>query len=457
MTYKNSKWMTEDSIADVDLFIAQHPEITSIDLILFDINGIERGKRIPVSMLEKVVRHGVCMPASVFALDINGETVEETGLGFAQGDSDRVCRIVDGTLTVIPWKPGVAQAIITMLDQNQVDGFFSDPRQVLNKQLIEMANKNYFPCVAVEFEFYLQDLELDADGKPQPPLMPNSQQRMEKTQVYSLEELDEFREFIDEIIAACELQNIPAANITAEYAPGQFEVNLNHNLDVVQACDQAMAMKRVVREVAKKHGFKANFMAKPYREYSGSGCHVHISVFDENGMNVFNHTPEILNYSIAGILQYMPDTMAIIAPNANSYRRFQPNMFVSLWPNWGWDNRTVALRVPADTGQNRRLEHRISGADCNPYLVIAAILATMQEGIEQHMVPSEPISGNAYELEGSNFLPQSWLHAIDKFQSSDVLYQRLSAEFCNVYQQNKRSEQQSFFSQVSSLDYEWYL
>ncbi|SDG76975.1 glutamate--putrescine ligase [Vibrio xiamenensis] len=457
MSQGRRKWMTQEDIPQAIAFAEQYPDVHSVDLILFDMNGMERGKRIPINMLPKVVENGLYMPASIFALDITGETVEETGLGFELGDGDRICRIVTNTLSLVPWKEGVAQAVLTMLDQDQTQGFFADPRHALRRQLNGLAEQELYPCVAVEFEFYLQDSELDSEGNPQPPLMPLSGKRMTQTQVYSLDELDEFRGFIDEVISVCETQNIPASNILAEYAPGQFEVNLHHNLDVMQACDQAMLMKRVVRAIAKKHGFEANFMAKPYSDYAGNGCHIHVSMQDRFGDNVFCQHEQMLKHAIGGVLAYMPETMAIIAPNANSYRRFQPNMFVSLWPNWGWDNRTVALRIPSGEAADTRLEHRLPGADCNPYLVVATILATIKEGLDNHIEPPLAVEGNAYELEGENFLPISWPQALERFEHSDVLKKRLTPEFCHVYHQSKHSEQVNFFSQVSPLEYQWYL
>ncbi|CAH0529827.1 glutamine synthetase family protein [Vibrio hippocampi] len=456
MSAERKPWVTSADLNQAYDFIESHPDITSIDLILFDINGKERGKRIPVSSLPKVYESGVCMPASVFALDIKGETIEETGLGFDQGDSDRICRIVPGSLQPIPWKPGVAQAVLTMCNRQQSDGFFADPRLVLTKQLQDLQQQGFNPCVAVEYEFYLQDLHPDEQGNPQPPIMPLSQTRMAQTQVYSLDELDEFKSFIDEVIEVCQQQGIPASNISAEYAPGQFEVNLKHSSDVVAACDQSMLMKRVIRAIAKKHGFCANFMAKPYSEYSGNGCHIHVSLLDNDGNNIFSDQPEVFQHAIAGILKYMSETMAILAPNANSYRRFQPNMFVSMQPNWGWDNRTVALRVPSDTEENRRVEHRVAGADCNPYLVVGVILASILEGVQQQLQAPQAIDGNGFELPLDNPFPLSWPQALEQFDASKVLERHLSANFCRVYHANKYSEQLAFATNITPLEYEWY-
>ncbi|WP_315973194.1 glutamine synthetase family protein [Vibrio rarus] len=443
-----------DTLA-IERFVEQHPEVTTLDLILFDMNGVVRGKRIPLSQLNKVLQQGICLPASVFALDICGETVEETGLGFEKGDGDRICRLVTSSLTTTPWQENSAQAIVTMFEPSTNQPFFADPRHVLEVQLDKLAAKHLTPCIAVELEFYLQDLETDEGGNPQPPLMPISGERMTQTQVYSLEELDEFKAFLDEVISCCNEQNIPAENITAEYAPGQFEVNLKHTNDVLLACDQAMLLKRVVRAVAKKHGFYANFMAKPYTEYAGNGCHVHISLQDKQGNNIFGDNEDVLLNAIAGVLAHLEDSMAIFAPNANSYRRLQPNMFVPLHATWGWDNRTVAVRVPASGKADKRIEHRLSGADVNPYLTVAVLLASILDGIDNKLIPPAPIEGDASLLE-LPMLPISWDMSLHEFAHSQFMQRSFGDEFCKVYLANKQHEQARFSAQVSPLEYQWY-
>lgn len=436
-------------------FIEQYPNITTVDLILFDMNGVVRGKRINTNQLSKVLEQGICLPASVFALDICGDTVEETGLGFEKGDGDRVCHMVPNSLQVVPWQENSAQAIVTMYEPENNHPFFADPRHVLNQQLKKLQSKGLHPCVAIELEFYLQDPEHDDAGCPQPPLMPISGERMTQTQVYSLDELDEFKTFLDEVVSACQAQGIPAENITAEYAPGQFEVNLKHSTDILLACDHAMLLKRVVRAVAKKHGFHANFMAKPYTEFAGNGCHVHISLQNENGVNVFGYNEDLLFNAIAGVLEHMDACIAIFAPNANSYRRLQPNMFVPIHASWGWDNRTVAVRVPASGTEDKRIEHRLSGADVNPYLAVSVLLASILDGIENKLTPPAPIEGDASLLDLSP-LPNSWDSALQVFSASEFMQNSFGEEFCKIYLANKKHEQERFSAQVSPLEYQWY-
>ncbi|MGY5450956.1 glutamine synthetase family protein [Agarivorans sp. MS3-6] len=439
-------------VEQVQEFLNDHPQLKSVDLMLADMNGVIRGKRIEVGSLLKIAEEGMCLPASVFALDICGETVEQTGLGFAQGDGDRICHLLPHSLSMIPWKNDAAQALLTM---HEVDGrpFFADPRQLLCKALKGLHQQEYFPCVAIEWEFYLLDAAADTE-QPLPPLLPLSQQRMEQTQVYSLDELDEFAEFIQDIQRYCHTQNIPSDNVIAEYAPGQFEVTLQHQTDPLLACDQAILLKRAIKAVAKKHGYNATFMAKPYAEHSGNGCHVHISMLDAQGKNVFAEDLGVLHYALAGLLDTMPQAIALLAPNANSYRRFQPDMFVPLQANWGWDNRTVALRIPSGSKQNTRIEHRVAGADCNPYIVMSALLFGIQHGLAQQLSCAEPVSGDASK-EHAPALPTSWEQALNEFHQSS-LWHLLGDDFSHVYHANKLNEWQRFEAAVTPLEQQWY-
>ncbi|CAG8999294.1 MAG: Gamma-glutamylputrescine synthetase PuuA [Candidatus Celerinatantimonas neptuna] len=440
----------------VKQFLLDNPQVQSIDLILHDLNGAVRGKRVEVNQLMKVAKDGICLPASVFALDICGETVEETGLGFSQGDGDRICQILPSSLCLVPWQGcHCAQGLLTMVEKDGVTPFFADPRQVLFRVLGQLSDQPFHYCVALELEFYLVDIEADETGHPRPPIAPFSQKRMTQTQVYSLDELDEYRPFLDDVLQACREQQIPAENMIAEYAPGQFEVNLHYQHDVLLACDQALLLKRVIKSVARKHGYGATFMAKPYSEYAGSGCHVHVSLLDDNGQNVFVNEPARLQHALAGLLKCMPEMMAIIAPNANSYRRFRPDMFVPLRACWGWDNRTVALRIPASNKANTRIEHRVGGADVNPYLICAAILASMSEGLTQKWLPAEPVSGDA-SLCQDELLPLNWRDALMSFSQSQISRKYFGSSFCQVYQSVKQSEMQRFESHVSPLEFQWY-
>ncbi|MGR4067665.1 glutamine synthetase family protein [Halomonas sp. LR3S48] len=444
-------------------FLERYPDIDSIDLLISDLNGVMRGKRIPRDNLDKACRLGINLPASVFALDINGHTVEATGLGLATGDSDRICRPLAGSLMPTPWlRDGrQAQLLLTMFEPDDTP-FFADPRQVLSRQLERLRRRGLTPVAAVEMEFYLLDRERTPEGQIQPPRSPRSGERATQSQLYSIGELDEYADFLEDVQRSALCQNLPLDTTLKECAPGQFEITLGHCNDALKACDSAVLLKRLIKGVALNHGFEATFMAKPYGREAGNGTHVHLSMLDDGGRNVFaaeNGDPlgsETLHQAIAGLLDLMPASMAICAPNLNSFRRFQPGLYVPMTPTWGFDNRSVALRIPSGGNDARRIEHRVAGADVNPYLLLAVLLASIEHGIGQRLVPPPPVEGNAYE-QFEPTLTNSWHQALDLLGASEPLKNALGSDFVHVFIANRRAEREQAMQSVSQLEYAWYL
>ncbi len=452
--------MSQNLLPDVDAAeLQQIAGCELIDLILPDMNGLLRGKRVTRDALEKVYANGVCLPMSLIATDITGNTVEETGLGYDIGDEDRICRPIPGSLRVVPWqKKPMAQLLLSMEDAK--GGMFAaNPREVLRRVLDRYAALGLTPVVAVELEFYLLDQQLCDDGRPQTSLNPATQERNRTTQVYYMEDLNDYQGFTDAVADACRAQNIPADTAVAEYAPGQFEINLKHRKDALLACDDAIYLKRAIKAIAGQQGMLASFMAKPFVDQAGNGLHIHVSVLDKNGRNLFAGTPEApadaMRHGVAGLQSASKDCMLMFAPHANSYRRFVLNAFVPLNDCWGFNNRTVAMRIPHSDPENMRIEHRISGADANPYLVTAAVLAGILHGLETRGDPGPPIVGNAYEQTAPRTL--FWRDTIADFIASDFITQYFGAEFRHIYGQQKLKELSSFYREVTTLEYDWYL
>ena len=442
-------------------FLKRFSDLKGIDILIADLNGVLRGKRIQSSALAKVFQEGIYLPASVFAGDITGATVEETGLGMAQGDSDRVCHPIPHTLSKSPWyNKSMAQVLMTMYEANGKP-FFADPRQVLKRIFDQFQELGFTLVVAVELEFYLLDTRRDRQKNPQPPISPVTGKRDKNTQVYSVDDLDDYGAFLDQVAKGAESQGIPADTALAEYAPGQFEINLKHEPDPLSACDNAVLLKRLIKGVAREMGMIATFMAKPYAQQAGSGTHIHISLLNKNKENIFsdpqNETgSKNLLHAIGGLSKTMKESMAIFCPNANSYRRFQPDLYVPMAPTWGIDNRTVAIRIPTGPEKAKRIEHRVSGADANPYLVVASILAGIHYGITHKIEPPKISTGDAI-AKNKPSLPMTWVESLDAFLKSKIIKEYFGKEFCHVYYQTKYKEMQIFDSHVTPLELDWYL
>src|SRR5512135_1593415 len=441
-------------------WLSSHPQVRAVDLLLPDLMGIPRGKRLTVGELEGIHRNGLLLPASMFALDVLGGTIQSTGLGFDEGDADRPCLPLPGSLAPVPWLgEHVAQMQVAMYDHDR-SPFFGDPRHVLEQVLARFTRHGLTPVMAVELEFYFVDRERTPDGRAQPPRQPLSGRREDKTQINSMADLDEYSTVLMAIDAAARAQDLPAGTVLAEYGPGQFEVNLHHVDDALLACDHAIRLKRLVKGVALAHGLDATFMPKPYRDHAGSGTHLHVSVVDAKGRNIFAaDDPQgspALKHAIGGLVATINDTMAVCAPTANSYRRFQPEAYVPLNPSWSVNNRGVAFRVPAGPPDGRRVEHRVAGADANAYLLAAMVLGDMLHGIENSLAPGTVLAGNAYR-DTSPKIPLSWPEAIAAFERSDFARQCLGERFANLYALTRRGEMQDFNSYVSPLEFSWYL
>ena len=444
---------------EVAEYLEQYPETQYLDVLLTDLNGIFRGKRLPVSSLDKL-EAGCFFPGSVFAMDFRGNVVEETGVGQDIGEPDLPCFPIPNTLVPSASDPEtVAQLLLTMVMEDGTP-FPLEPRNVLTRIWEQVKARGLIPVVALEVEFYLVDRERDEAGYLQPPRSPLTQKRDTYSQVYSVDNLNNFADILADIDCLAVQQGLPADGAVAEAAPGQFEINLTHTDDVLAACDHALALKRLIKLVAEKHEMDATFMAKPYEEHAGSGLHVHISVVDKNNNNLFANADgddsPLLHSALSGMLDLMPESMALLAPNMNSFRRFQPGMFVPTQASWGHNNRTVALRIPCGDEDARRIEYRVAGADANPYLIMATLLAGLLHGLDNSIPLPNPVIGNGMEQEGVAF-PTRQSEALKALADSERLKHYLGEEFIDVYRICKYDELLAFERQISDIELEWML
>lgn len=440
--------LTED---EARAFLDANPSVDWIDIFIFDLNGIARGKRFRRGDLLGIAKNGLMMPGSVFIMDPLGNCVEETGRLWETGDPDLHCRILPGTLVPVPVGDGRhGQAVMAIEAADDLD-----PRTVLQKQVARLGSSGLKPVAAVELEFYVT--KQGADGSFTLNMPEGVCDDPNRPMTFGFEDMDELGPLIDDIYKVAAAQGLPVDAVMQETGPGQFEINLKHREDVVAAALDGLLLKRAVKAAAKARGLDATFMAKPHHDWAGSGMHVHLSLFDESGQNLFAGEPisPLFRNALGGLRETMPDLMAIWAQTANAYRRYVPRSYVSLAAHWGYNNRTVALRIPHCSGQSMRVEHRVAGADANPYLVVAGILAGVEHGITNLIDPGPAAEGNAEELAAPS-LPTNWNSALERFESSQFVAHAFGTHFQDVYARLKHTERRNFERLVTPLDHLWY-
>ena len=442
----------------LDQFLQDNPDIEIFEVILHDLNGIHRGKWLPREQIAKVFNGGYKMPQNTCSLDAWGRDLEE--LVQESGDADGVCTADPETLARVPWadKP-TAQVIVSMGSFGGDEPYGGDPRMVLQSVLDRYAKLGLRPVVASEMEFHLFELDRDKFGQPQ-----HSQRALNGSpalggQTYGMDIMRETAPLMDAITEAAKIQNLPVDTLITEFGPSQFEINLYHQDSAMRACDQGSMLKRAIRNVARSHNKVASFMAKPFAEQVGNGMHIHFSLVDADGQNVFDNGTdagsELLGHAVAGCLATMADSMAIFAPNINSYRRMVPGCYAPLAPNWGYENRTTAIRIPGGDNRAIRIEHRVAGADANVYLTVAAMLAGALYGIENKMAAPQAVVGDAGDVKAE--LPHFWQDALEAFDQSDFIGEYLGTELQKTFVLSKRKEKQEFDSRVTLLEYDAYL
>jgi glutamine synthetase len=450
------------SETEAETVLAAHPDIEAVDVVLHDSNGIGRGKIIRRSELIAVYASGRFMPMSILGLDICGEDVHETGLIWDQGDGDLRAWPVPGTLAPMQGtSPARAEVLLSLYT---LDGapMTSDPRHALQAQVDALAAEEMYPAAAFELEFFLVANQRDADGRLRPADAVLDGRASNKTEVYSVDHLHGMEPLFSDIYAGAALAGINAETVISEYAPGQYELTLHHRSNVMQAADDLVRLKRIVRLAARRFGVTACFMAKPIERYAGSGMHFHVSLPDRNGKNRFADERagtwnDTLLHALGGMRATMAESMLVFAPHANSWRRFSSQSYAPVAANWGVNNRSVALRIPAGAVAARRIEHRPSGVDANPYLVAATILGALRYGLRHRIDPGPATSGNGYKESDSAGMPRDWRSAIKAAEQSDFLKAALGADMHRTFVAVKAAEYARVARTISDVDYDLYL
>ena len=449
------------TLSEAEEFLAAHPEIEAVDLVLTDANGIGRGKIIRRHELPGAYQEGRNLPCSILGLDVCGDDVHETGLTWERGDEDQRAWPIPGTLKPIAGTtPPRAQLLMSVFEQDGRPAG-ADPRLSLVRQLDRLTARGLKAAGAFELEFFLFNAEPGPDGRPVPARGLTGGRPGHGTQVYTVDELNLMEPLFSDIYAMAAAQDIPLETMISEFAAGQYELTLHYRNDVLRAADDLIMLKGIVRHAARRHGLAACFMAKPFGDKTGSGMHFHVSVWDRDG-NIFTEKPgekwsPALLHAMGGLAATMPESMLVFAPHANSWRRFASASYAPISTSWGVNNRSVALRVPASGPKARRIEHRPTGVDANPYLVAATIIAGILKGLDEKLDPGPEVTGNGYEAAPNPAMPRDWRSAIDAARESaflkDALGEAMHHAFCAI----KQAEQLRVASTVPDIDYALYL
>ena len=430
--------------------------MTALYPVLTDINGIFRGKRLPAQTAQKVFKGAMKMPASTLHVDVFGRDALESGLVLETGDRDGTVKPTGRGPLPLTWSDDDVALLPCQMYLHEGEISPIDSRAQLQSVASRYASAGLTAVCATELEFCLFDPQNEG---LQPPLIPGTASRMTSGALYSIDLLEAFKGFTDDLYTACEAWDIPADAAISESGIGQFEVNLLHNDDPVKAADDAALFKFIVRGVARKHALGATFMAKPYGDDAGNGFHMHASVLNGDGVNIFDNGTDLgsepLGWAVAGLLEYMEDCTLLFAPHLNSYRRLREGTHAPTTVSWGMDNRTAAVRIPAGPGAARRFEHRVAGADANPYLVLAAVLAAALDGMDAKAAPPAPFTGSSYDQDLPR-LPSSWPGALVRFESSDFVERTFGAAFRRAMVAAKRQEIHTFAEQVSTFEIQTY-
>ena len=428
-------WLTKRNIEDVEAIVP-------------DMAGAARGKVVPAAKFGKATMK---MPEGVFAQTISGDYVADPD---NVEDKDMWLVPDPETLRPVPWAAEPAAAVF--LDCFHSDGspVAKSPRGVLRQVLSLYVAKGWIPVVAPEVEFYLLSPHSDPNADAEPP-----EGRLGWTeganQPYSIDTMNDFDEFVNQVYSYCEAQRINIDTISQEMGPAQFELNFLHG-DALELADQVFLFKRTVREAAINHNMHATFLAKPMANEAGSALHIHQSIVDTQGNNIFsdaNGKPtDLFNGFLGGLQKHMNEALLIFAPYVNSYRRLGSPWSSPVNLAWAIDNRTVGLRVPDSPPEARRIENRLAGSDVNPYLVIAATLACGYLGMINGLQPTEATEGSAYGDDHS--LHRHIYAAIDAMRESKGMRSLLGDAFIDLYTALKEHEYREFAEIITPYERE---
>ena len=430
--------------------IAKH-HIHEVECVIPDMTGIARGKILPKDLFLSAGE--MRMPKSVLLNTVNGQQPDNTP-HVGDTDPDMVCRPDPTTFRIVPWAAEPVAVVIHDCFEWDGSPVLLSPRAVLRGVIDLYTRRGWHPVVAPEMEFYLVARQQNPHEPLQSPIGRTGKPEAGR-QSYSIDAVNDFDPFFMELSRFCGVHRLGVETLIHEAGAGQMEINFTHG-DPLELADRVFLFKRAVRETALRHGIFATFMAKPMETEPGSAMHIHQSIVDADGRNIFSEpdgsASRAFFHYIAGLQTYVPQVMPMFAPYVNSYRRLAPFMSAPTNVRWGYDNRTCGIRIPKSGSDARRVENRVPGVDVNPYLAIATTLACGYLGMEEARQPAEPVTTSAWNM--AHELPRHLEDAIELLRACAPMRELLGTRFVEAFCAVKELEYGTYNRVISSWERE---
>ena len=418
-----------------------------------DMIGTDRGRDVLLEELATAMGHGLAFCRAIYHTTPRGDVVPVQG-GLESGLPDIKARPDLATLTDLPWEPGAAWVLADVYAEGG-EPAGEGPRQVARQVSARLAEIGLQAVIGPELEFFICEPD---------PTCDRGWKRYadEPGNVYVVGRKGDPKGILLTMLRYLRDAKLQVTAANHEFSGGQFEINLNHS-ELVDAADRAFRMKSGVQEIARHEGMLATFMAKPFNDEGGSGFHLHLSLVDASGTNVFGTDDDLSDVgrsAIAGVLAHAPALAAILNPTINSYKRFGPDTLAPWLIDWGMDNRSAMVRIPPERGQSSRMEVRLGDATANPYLAMAAVSAAVYLGVRDKLEPPAPLEGYGYDPASAPMLPQSLPEALDALEADADLREVLGEFFVNSFVTYKRNEVERFSRHITDwefLEYAYHL
>lgn len=432
--------------------IVRDQQIHTVRVCFQDVSNVQRARFVPIQhFLESTIQEGISCPSALYSLDTAGLLETKAGPGFSGGYPNWILKPDLTTFNVLPYETGMARVIADVY-RSETEQLELSPRYVLQKTLHEFEKLGYRVYGAFEYEFYVFTKD-EAGLKP----------IWSGLQCFSENKQAAVQNILNAILFALSSMGAGPEVANSEHGPGQFEIT-NSPFWGVEIADMAFYYRTSIREILQKQGLLATFMSKPLNSAgSGSGAHMNHSLFDAAGQNLFydknkpDGISDICRWFIGGQLHHARSLCALCNPTINSYKRLKPYSFAPASISWGFDHRGALIRIPSQRGNRTRLENRLPGADTNPYITLAAILAAGLDGIQNKIEP--PAAAHNQDTYSADFppLPGSLGEALAILAADPWVQDVMGAGFMQYYLSLRASEWQRFLQHVTDWEMQEYL